>query len=165
MDLKIKIADPRLLASGNQIGYASSGAAGIDLRACGYRDIEERIKPITHDIKVYPGDEIFLSAGFSMALPDYAAALLIPRSGLGAKEGIVLGNLVGLVDSDYRNHVGLAIWYRKAHSNKGKSFLIEPMMRIAQMMIVPVYRPDFEIVPELPETARGLGGWGSTGVV
>jgi dUTP pyrophosphatase len=99
-----------------------------------------------------------------MALPANHAAMLLPRSGLGAKEGIVIGNLIGLIDEDYRGQVMAAVWNRNSpRSLLAEPFLINPMDRIAQMVIVPVLRPTLQWVDTLPATQRGAGGFGSTG--
>lgn len=129
--------------------YATEGAAAVDLSAC----IEE-------PIHLHPGQTALIPAGFAMALPDNLAALIIPRSGIGFKHGIVLGNLVGLIDQDYRGGVGLSVWNR---NHEGQPFTINPGDRIAQMIVVPVIREQYEIVDSLPDTKRGEGGFGSTG--
>lgn len=146
MNVKIKLIDPRLKG----LEYATPGAAGVDLRAC----IEEKII-------LAPGRVELVPLGFSMALPPNLAAMLLPRSGTGHKSGIVLGNLVGLIDEDYRGQLFASVWNR---NQGGTPFVIEPMDRIAQMIIVPVVRAGFEVVEDLPETSRGAGGFGSTGI-
>lgn len=147
MKLPIQILDQRLLDGSSM--YATAGAAGADLRAC-----------IEAPIYLQPGETTLVPLGFAMALPPGTAAMLLPRSGLGAKHGIVLGNLVGLIDEDYRGQVMASVWNR---NTGGMPFTIQPMDRIAQMVVVPVLQATFELVDELPETERGAGGFGSTG--
>jgi len=146
--VKLKILDPRL---GNEFPlpeYASAGAAGLDLRAC-----------VDETLVVLPGDCHLVPTGFAMHMADPAlAAVLLPRSGLGHKHGIVLGNLVGLIDSDYQGQVFVSCWNRSTDA-----FTIEPGERIAQMVFVPVVRAHFEVVDSFQESARGVGGFGHTG--
>ena len=128
--------------------YASAGAAGLDLRAC-----------LDAALVLNPGDSHLVPSGISIYVgdPGYAAVIL-PRSGLGAKNGIVLGNLVGLIDSDYQGPLMVSLW------NRGKSpFTIQPMDRIAQLVLVPVLQVEFEVVDDFAASARGAGGFGSTG--
>ena len=128
--------------------YGSSGAAGLDLRAC-----------IEAPLTLQPGDSQLVPSGIAIHVgdPDFAA-LVLPRSGLGAKNGIVLGNLVGLIDSDYQGQVFVSVW------NRGKAaFTIQPMDRIAQMIIVPVRQVEWNVVDEFESSSRGAGGFGSTG--
>ena len=157
MKVAIKILNPGLL---NQIpAYESLGAAGLDLRAA-----------IDAPITIAPGGIALIPCGFAMAVPDGYAALLAPRSGLGHKHGLVLGNLVGVIDSDYSGEVMVSAWNRKpmgeswdAAGHNSNAYTINPWDRIAQMLIVPVARAEFEIVEELPATVRGSGGFGSSG--
>ena len=147
--IQIKLIDKRL---GNEFPipqYATEGSAGLDLCAC-----------IDNDLIINPGDTALISAGFAIYIADKSyAAMLLPRSGLGHKHGIVLGNLTGLVDSDYQGEIYISCW------NRGTvKFTITPGDRIAQMIIVPIERPDFEFVESFDETIRGLGGFGHTGV-
>ena len=147
--IQIKLIDKRL---GNEFimpNYATEGSAGLDLCAC-----------IDKTLTINPGDTILISAGFAIFIADNSyAALLLPRSGLGHKYGIVLGNLTGLIDSDYQGEVFVSCW------NRGSTpFKINPGDRIAQMIIVPVVQPDFEFVDSFNETIRGSGGFGHTGV-
>lgn len=147
--IQIKLIDKRL---GNEFPmpqYATEGSAGLDLCAC-----------IDNDLIINPGDTALISAGFAIYIADKSyAAMLLPRSGLGHKHGIVLGNLTGLVDSDYQGEIYISCW------NRGTvKFTITPGDRIAQMIIVPIVRPDFEFVDSFDETIRGLGGFGHTGV-
>jgi len=144
--LEVKILDERI--RGMLPHYATPGAAGLDLRAC-----------VDAPLTLMPGDSQLVSSGIAIHLgdPGYAAVVL-PRSGLGAKSGIVLGNLVGLIDSDYQGPLMVSVW------NRGKSaFTIQPMDRIAQLVVVPVVQVEFEVVEEFAASARGAGGFGSTG--
>jgi dUTP pyrophosphatase len=128
--------------------YGSIGSAGLDLRAC-----------INEEITIKPGETALISTGFAMFLknPDYAACIL-PRSGLGHKHGIVLGNLVGLIDSDYQGELMVSCWNRSS-----ENFTVNPLDRIAQMIIVPVMQANLNIVKDFEATDRGSGGFGSTG--
>lgn len=146
--IQLKILDPRL---GNEIpmpGYATDGSAGIDLRAC-----------LESDVILPPGETILIPTGIAIYINDpQLAAVLLPRSGLGHKHGIVLGNLVGLIDSDYQGQVFVSCW------NRGQqSFTVKVAERIAQMVFVPVVQADFEVVSEFEQTQRGAGGFGHTG--
>ena len=134
--------DPRLLAQLPQ--YATPGSAGLDLRAC-----------LTEPVTLQPGDTHLVPSGIAINLADPGfAALVLPRSGLGHKHGIVLGNLVGLIDSDYQGQVFMSAW------NRGKApFTIEPMERLAQLVIVPVVQVAFEVVEEFHASRRGAGGF------
>jgi len=128
--------------------YATAGAAGLDLRAC-----------IDRELVLNPGDSQLVPSGISIYVgdPGYAAVIL-PRSGLGAKSGIVLGNLVGLIDSDYQGPLMVSLW------NRGQArFAVQPMDRIAQLVVVPVQQVEFEVVDEFVASLRGAGGFGSTG--
>lgn len=146
--VQLKILDPRL---GNELPlpeYATSGSAGMDLRAC----LDERLE-------LAPGDTSLIPTGLAIHIEDPGlAAVLLPRSGLGHKHGIVLGNLVGLIDSDYQGQVFVSCWNRG-----GEPFSIEIGERIAQMVFVPVVRADFEIVDEFEQSLRGAGGFGHSG--
>jgi len=161
MKVAIRILDPRLndLAGGLLPAYETPNAAGMDLRAC----IEE-------DLIVPPSGSALIPCGFAMAVPEGFVAVLAPRSGLGHKHGIVLGNLIGVIDADYRGQVMVSIWNRREpifssdeEVHDLHAYRIQPMERIAQMMIVPVARVEWEIVVDLPVTVRGDGGFGSTG--
>lgn len=146
LSVQIKILHPLMADQLPQ--YATSGSAGLDLRAC----IEQ---PIT----LQPGETYLVPTGLAIHLadPNYAA-LILPRSGLGHKNGIVLGNLVGLIDSDYQGELKVSLW------NRGQEeFVIEPLARIAQMMIIPVMQANFIVVEEFAQSDRGEGGFGSTG--
>ena len=146
--IRLKILDPRLGSEWPLPNYATDGAAGMDLRAC-----------IDAPLTVRPGETVLIPTGFAMHIADESlAAVILPRSGLGHRHGIVLGNLVGLIDSDYQGQVYVSCWNRG-----GESFTIEPGERIAQMVFVPVVRAAFEVVERFEETARGGGGFGHSG--
>lgn len=144
--LEVKILDERI--RGMLPHYATAGAAGLDLRAC-------TDGPLT----LNPGDSQMVSSGVAIHVADPGyAAMVLPRSGLGAKHGIVLGNLVGLIDSDYQGPLMVSLW------NRGKAaFTIQPLDRIAQLVVVPVVQVEFEVVEDFAASARGAGGFGSTG--
>ncbi len=144
--LEVKILDERV--RGMLPHYASTGSAGLDLRAC----VE---KPLVLE----PGDSQLVSSGIAIHVADRGyAAVILPRSGLGAKSGIVLGNLIGLIDSDYQGPLMISVW------NRGRAaFTIQPLDRIAQMVVVPVVQVEFQVVEEFAASARGAGGFGSTG--
>lgn len=146
MHIDVKILDQRL--RNHLPAYATTGSAGLDLRAC-----------IEHVLTLHPGETELLPTGMAIHLADPGyAALILPRSGLGHKHGIVLGNLVGLIDSDYQGQLFVSCWNRSR-----EVFMLNPMERIAQLVIVPVVQADFNIVREFPESQRGAGGFGSTG--
>lgn len=146
MKIDVKIIDPRL--QDNLPAYATPGSAGLDLRAC-----------LDAPLVLAPNAWQLVPTGLAMYLQDPAyAALILPRSGLGHKHGIVLGNLVGLIDSDYQGQLMVSAWNRSE-----VAFTIEPMERIAQLVIVPVVQAQFEVVSEFPASQRGEGGYGSTG--
>jgi dUTP pyrophosphatase len=128
--------------------YATAGAAGLDLRAC-----------LEAPLTLMPGDSQLVPSGMAIHIGDPGfAALILPRSGLGAKHGIVLGNLVGLIDSDYQGQIFISVW------NRGNAaFTIQPMDRIAQLVVVPVQQVEFNVVEEFGSSHRGAGGFGSTG--
>lgn len=134
--------------------YATPGSAGLDLRAC-----------IDHPVEIAPGQTVMIPTGIAIHVGDPGyAALLLPRSGLGHKHGIVLGNLVGLIDSDYQGPLMVSCWNRNAPSaGTGGVFTVHPMERIAQLVIVPVQQVRFNVVESFQDSARGLGGFGSTG--
>lgn len=144
--LQVRILDERM--RGMLPHYASAGSAGLDLRAC-----------IDKELVLKPGESQLVPSGIAIHIgdPGYAAVIL-PRSGLGAKSGIVLGNLVGLIDSDYQGPLMVSLWNRG-----GAPFTIQPLDRIAQMVIVPVMQVEFEVVEDFAASARGAGGFGSTG--
>ena len=144
--LKVRILDARLHQ--HPPAYATSGAAGLDLRAC----IEETLV-------LSPGAAQLIPTGMAIYLEDPSlAAMILPRSGLGHKNGIVLGNLVGLIDSDYQGQLMVSCWNRSQ-----TPFQLEPLERIAQLVIVPVIHADFEFVEAFESSERGSGGFGSTG--
>jgi dUTP pyrophosphatase len=146
MQVDIKVLDDRL--RDNLPAYATPGSAGLDLRAC-----------LSEPLVLQPNAWQLVPTGISMWLRDPGyAALILPRSGLGHKHGIVLGNLVGLIDSDYQGQLMVSCWNRSA-----VAFTIEPLERIAQLMIVPVAQATFRVVQEFPASQRGEGGYGSTG--
>ena len=146
MKVDIKILDARLHQA--MPAYATPGSAGLDLRAC-----------LDGPVTLAPGAWQLLPTGMAMYLQDPAyAALILPRSGLGHKHGIVLGNLVGLIDSDYQGQLMVSAWNRSS-----TAFTIEPMERIAQLVIVPVVQAQFNVVSEFTASQRGEGGYGSTG--
>jgi dUTP pyrophosphatase len=144
--LDVKILDARL--QGQLPGYATAGAAGLDLRAC-----------IDAPLTLAPGATELIPGGLAIHLADPGlAAMVLPRSGLGHKHGIVLGNLVGLIDSDYQGQIFVSMW------NRGReAFVIQPMDRIAQLVVVPVVQVKLNVVEEFRASARGAGGFGSTG--
>jgi len=142
----VKILDQRLRE--NLPAYGTPGSAGIDLRAC-----------IEHNMTIEPGQCELIPSGIAMHIGDpHYAAMILPRSGLGHKHGIVLGNLVGLIDSDYQGQIFVSLW------NRGRApFTLMPLERMAQLVIVPVMQMEFNIVEEFPLSERGAGGFGSTG--
>lgn len=144
--IDVRILDPRL--KDNPPHYATPGSAGLDLRAC-----------VQAPVTLQPGDTQLIPAGIAIHLADPGlAALILPRSGLGHKHGIVLGNLTGLIDSDYQGEIFVSTW------NRGReAFTINPMDRLAQMIVVPVLQVAFNIVDQFEESHRGEGGFGSTG--
>jgi dUTP pyrophosphatase len=144
--LEVRILDPRIREMLPQ--YATAGAAGLDLRAC-----------LDAPLTLKPGDSQLVPSGIAIHIGDPGfAAIVLPRSGLGAKHGIVLGNLVGLIDSDYQGQVFISVW------NRGQAeFTIQPMDRIAQLVVVPVQQVEFSVVEEFASSSRGAGGFGSTG--
>ena len=146
MKIDVKILDPRMH---EQLpAYATPGAAGLDLRAC-----------LAEALVLNPGQTELIPTGIAIHLADPGyAALILPRSGLGHKHGIVLGNLVGLIDSDYQGQLFVSCW------NRGQTaFTINPLERIAQLVVVPVVQAQFNIVDEFADSERGTGGFGSTG--
>jgi dUTP pyrophosphatase len=142
----LKVLDPRLERL--LPAYATPGSAGLDLRAC-----------IEHVMTIEPGEASLIPTGIAMHFGDPGlAALVLPRSGLGHKHGIVMGNLVGLIDSDYHGQILVSCW------NRGKiPFLLNPLERIAQLVVVPVVQVAFNVVDEFEQSRRGSNGFGSTG--
>ncbi len=146
LKVELKILDARLY---NMMpAYATIGSAGLDLRAC-----------IEHTQTLNPGETTLIPTGMAIHLSDAGyAAMILPRSGLGHKHGIVLGNLVGLIDSDYQGQLLVSCW------NRGReTFLLNPLERIAQLVIVPVVQASFNVVEDFAASERGEGGFGSTG--
>jgi dUTP pyrophosphatase len=144
--VELKILNPKMADQLPQ--YATAGAAGLDLRAC-----------LDAPVVLQPGEVYLVPTGIAIHLANPAyAAVLLPRSGLGHKHGIVLGNLVGLIDSDYQGELKVSLWNR-SH----QAFTIAPLERIAQMVVVPVAQAVFEVVDEFAASQRGEGGFGSTG--
>ncbi len=147
LQVQLKILDDRLRH--HLPTYATAGSAGLDLRAC-----------IEHVLTLRPGETELIPTGIAIHLADPGyAAMILPRSGLGHKHGIVLGNLVGLIDSDYQGQLLVSVWNR-SH----ETFLLNPLERIAQLVIVPVIQARFDVVDEFIASDRGHGGFGSTGV-
>ena len=145
-EVELKILRPEI--ADRLPAYATSGSAGLDLRAC-------TAAPLT----VQPGETVLIPAGIAVHLADPAyAALILPRSGLGHKHGIVLGNLVGLIDSDYQGELQVSLW-----NGSGEAFTVQPVGRVAQMVIVPVVQAACKVVDEFVASERGEGGFGSTG--
>lgn len=144
--LDVKILDPRM--RGQLPHYATAGSAGLDLRAC-----------LDKPLSLAPGQTELIPTGIAIHLGDPGlAAIILPRSGLGHKHGIVLGNLVGLIDSDYQGQIFVSTW------NRGSAaFVINPMERLAQLVVVPVVQVDFNVVEDFASSTRGAGGFGSTG--
>ncbi len=146
MRVDLKILDPRAAHALPQ--YATEGSAGLDLRAM-----------LDAPVTIAPGQTVLVKTGIAIHIGDPAyAAVILPRSGLGHKKGIVLGNLVGLIDSDYQGELMVSTWNRGS-----EPFTLEPMERLAQLVFVPVARADFNIVSDFAASARGTGGFGSTG--
>ena len=144
--IDIKVLDPRLQTQ--LPAYATAGSAGLDLRAC-----------TEHVMTIQPGETCLIPTGIAIHLADPGlAAMILPRSGLGHKHGIVLGNLVGLIDSDYQGQILVSCW------NRGHTpFLLNPLERIAQLVVVPVVQVDFNVVDDFEQSNRGENGFGSTG--
>jgi dUTP pyrophosphatase len=144
--IDIKILDPRMKEL--LPAYATPGSAGLDLRAC-----------IEAPLNLEPGQTVLVPTGLAIHVADPGyAAMILPRSGLGHKNGIVLGNLVGLIDSDYQGQLMVSTW------NRGdKAFTLQPLERLAQLVIVPVLQVSFNVVDEFASSERGAGGFGSTG--
>ena len=144
--IDVKILDPRM--KDQMPAYATPGSAGLDLRAC-----------IDEAITIEPGQTILVPTGLAIHVGDPGyAAMILPRSGMGHKNGIVLGNLVGLIDSDYQGQLMVSTW------NRGQAaFTLNPMERLAQLIIVPVLQVGFNVVEDFDASERGAGGFGSTG--
>ncbi len=146
--IELKILDPRVGDSIPLPHYATGGSAGLDMRAC-----------IDAAIEVAPGETVLVPTGLAIHVADASlAAVLLPRSGLGHKHGLVLGNLTGLIDSDYQGQVFISCWNRSS-----KAYEVEPGERIAQMVFVPVEQVEFSVVDEFDASDRGAGGFGHSG--
>ena len=144
--IDVKVLDARM--AGQLPAYATPGSAGLDLRAC-----------LDADLLIAPGQTVLIATGLAIHIADPGlAAMILPRSGLGHKHGIVLGNLVGLIDSDYQGPLMLSCWNRS-----GTAFTVTPMERLAQLVIVPVVQAQFRLVTSFDASARGESGFGSTG--
>ena len=145
-EIDVKVVDPRMAA--HLPAYATPGSAGLDLRAC-----------LDAPIELAPGQTVLISTGLAIHIQSAGlAAMILPRSGLGHKYGIVLGNLVGLIDSDYQGTLMVSCW------NRGdRAFTVQPLDRIAQLVIVPVVQVGFRVVAEFEASPRGAAGFGSTG--
>ncbi len=147
--IQLKILDSRLGSEFELPAYATEGSAGMDLRAC-----------VESDLTIAGGETVLIPTGMSIYVADpNLAAILLPRSGLGHKHGIVLGNLTGLIDSDYQGPLMVSLWNRS-----DQDFVVQPGDRIAQLVIVPIVQAGFEIVDEFDTSARAQGGFGHTGV-
>ncbi len=146
--LQVRVLDERIGQSIAFPAYATDGSAGLDLRAC-----------LSQSLVLEPGETQLIGTGLAIHIADPAlAAMILPRSGLGHKHGIVLGNLVGLIDSDYQGELMLSCW------NRGhRRFTVEPGERLAQLILVPVVQAEFEVVESFTDSDRGDGGFGSTG--
>jgi dUTP pyrophosphatase len=147
MRISVRVLDPRLA---DQLpSYATPGSAGLDLRAC-----------IDQALTVEAGQAVMVPTGMAIHLDNPAyCAMILPRSGLGHRHGIVLGNLVGLIDSDYQGPLQISCWNRS-----NEPYTLRPLVRVAQLVIVPVQQVEFDVVDAFTESARGAGGFGSTGV-
>ncbi|MGM0526660.1 MAG: dUTP diphosphatase [Pseudomonadota bacterium] len=146
--VEIKILDAKVGTEIPLPEYATAGSAGMDLRAC-----------LDQPLTVAPGESVLVGTGIAMYIGDPGfAATLLPRSGLGHKKGIVLGNLVGLIDSDYQGELKISVWNRSQ-----QQYTIEPGERVAQLVIVPVVQAQLEVVESFTETERGSGGFGHSG--
>jgi dUTP pyrophosphatase len=144
--IDLKILDPRL--QDLLPAYATPGSAGLDLRAC-----------LDTPLTIAPGETVLVPTGLAIHIGDPGyAAMILPRSGLGHKSGIVLGNLVGLIDSDYQGQLMVSTWNRSS-----TAFVLQPMDRLAQLIIVPVLQVAFNVVTDFASSDRGVGGFGSTG--
>ena len=148
--IELKILDPRVGDTIEFPHYATDGSAGLDMRAC-----------IDQAITVDPGETVLIPTGLAIHIADASlAAVLLPRSGLGHKHGLVLGNLTGLIDSDYQGQVFISCWNRSS-----KTYAVQPAERIAQMVFVPVEQVRFNVVEEFDDSDRGAGGFGHSGTV
>ncbi|MBN2689795.1 MAG: dUTP diphosphatase [Gammaproteobacteria bacterium] len=147
-EIQLKILDPRIGKEFPIPAYATVGSAGLDLRAC--------VESVT---VINPGETVLISSGIALHIEDkHLAAVILPRSGLGHKHGIVLGNLIGLLDSDYQGPLMISCWNRSE-----TAFTVEPGDRIAQLVVVPIVRANFTVVDDFTASDRGAGGFGSSG--
>lgn len=144
--MKVKILDSRIKPE--MLQPATMNSAGIDLRAC-----------LQAPVSLYPNQEVFIPSGIAVAIPEGFVGLLVPRSGLSTKQGIILSNIIGVIDADYRGEVKVAVWRKPVEQ---AVYTIEPMDKIAQLLVVPMWN-NVIIVDELDETERGINGFGSTG--
>lgn len=148
MKVQVKVLDPRLGSEWPMPNYATTGSAGLDLRAC-----------VEAPLVIEPGQTVLIKTGMAIYIEDTNyAGLILPRSGLGHKHGIVLGNLVGLIDSDYQGELMVSVWNRSQ-----TAFTLEPGERLAQYVLVPVMQAQFDIVDDFVASDRGAGGFGHTG--
>ncbi|MBL8321314.1 MAG: dUTP diphosphatase [Acinetobacter sp.] len=148
MKVQVKVLDARLGAEWPMPAYATAGSAGLDLRAC-----------VEQTTVIEPGQTVLVKTGLAIYIEDVNfAGMILPRSGLGHKHGIVLGNLVGLIDSDYQGELMVSVWNRSQ-----TAFSLEPGERLAQYVLVPVVQAEFDLVDEFAATERGAGGFGHTG--
>ncbi|SEM17862.1 dUTP diphosphatase [Acinetobacter sp. DSM 11652] len=148
MKVQVKVLDQRLGQEWPLPTYATTGSAGLDLRAC-----------VDEAITIEPGQTVLVKTGMAIYIEDPSyAGLILPRSGLGHKHGIVLGNLVGLIDSDYHGELMVSVWNRSQNA-----FTLEPGERLAQYVLVPVLQAEFDLVDEFKASERGAGGFGHTG--
>ena len=146
--VQVKILDPRIGKEFALPQYATEGSAGLDLRAC-----------LNHSLELHPGETHLIPTGIAIYIKDpQVAAKILPRSGLGHKHGLVLGNLVGLIDSDYQGPLMVSCWNRSQ-----QSYTVQPGDRIAQLIFVPVLRPELEVVDAFEDSERGEGGFGHSG--
>jgi len=147
-NIQMKILDPRVGKDFPLPEHATAGSAGVDLRAC-----------LDEDLVLKPGQTELIPTGLAIHIADPGlAAMILPRSGLGHKHGIVLGNLVGLIDSDYQGQLYVSCWNRSS-----EEFVLEPGLRLAQLVIVPVVQANFNVVEDFAASERGEGGFGHTG--
>ena len=147
--IQLRVLDARLGGEFPLPAYATDGSAGVDLRAC-----------VAENVLLKAGQTTLVPTGIAVHMADASlAAVILPRSGLGHKHGIVLGNLVGLIDSDYQGQIMVSCWNRRT-----EAFIIEPGARLAQMVFVPVVQVEFEVVTEFAASDRGAGGFGHTGI-
>lgn len=148
MKVQVKVLDSRLGTEWPMPAYATAGSAGLDLRAC-----------VAETTVIEPGQTVLIKTGLAIYIEDVNfAGMILPRSGLGHKHGIVLGNLVGLIDSDYQGELMVSVWNRSQ-----TAFSLEPGERLAQYVLVPVVQAQFDLVEEFEATERGAGGFGHTG--